>query len=43
MSDKERIMAWLFDLMAKVQMAGGVSGTRQESGSTVVLRVDLEK
>ncbi len=42
MTDKEQVRAWLFDLLARVELASEVTGKRQESGSVVTLKIELK-
>jgi hypothetical protein len=41
MTQKEQVRAWLFALLAKVEVADEVSGTRREAGGKVTLEIEL--
>ncbi len=42
MNDKATAKAWMFDMLAKIEVADEVHGSRTESGNKVVIEIRLK-
>jgi len=40
--NKEQARSWLFELLAKVESCQSVTGSKQESGTTVTVKLDFQ-